>query len=184
MKAIEKIEEDCHCHEHEHGHEHEAGHCHHEHEHHHEHSGCSCGHCHHHDEDENHTALFVRLGLSIFFLLAVFLAQKVFSAFDALYANFSIENSTYQFLIELAFYLIPFFIAGYDVLWEALTNLFHGELLDEEFLMALATVGALAIGEFPEASFVMIFYQIGEFFNDFASEKTRTSVSKLMDINP
>ena len=81
-------------------------------------------------------------------------------------------------------YLVPYLVAGYDILWGAVKNIAHGELLDEEFLMAVATVGALAIGEFPEAVFVMIFYQIGEFFSDYASDKTRDSVSKLMDIAP
>ena len=80
--------------------------------------------------------------------------------------------------------LIPYFLVGWEVLWKALQNLLHGELLDENFLMALATVGALAIGRYDEAVFVMLFYQLGEFFQDAALEKSRASIASLMDLRP
>lgn len=75
-------------------------------------------------------------------------------------------------------------IVGTDVLWEAVQNIFHGEVFDENFLMALATVGALAIGDYPEAAAVMLFYQVGELFQDMAVDKSRESISSLMDIRP
>ena len=171
MKEVFNI--NFHNHEYEHCHEDECG-CH---EHHHErksHGGCSCGHC-HHEHEENHKVLFWRLGISS--VLLVFLVLLT----GHIKVPFSVEM---PFFIELACFLVPFFIAGYDILWGAIKNILHGELLDEEFLMAIATIGALAIGEYPEATFVMIFYQIGEFFSDYASEKTRDSVTKLMDISP
>ncbi len=72
---------------------------------------------------------------------------------------------------ELLLYLIPYFVIGWDILWKAARNIAHGQVFDENFLMALATVGALAIGEFPEAVFVMLFYQVGEFFQSWAVGK-------------
>ncbi len=75
-------------------------------------------------------------------------------------------------------------IVGGEVLWEAVRNIFHGEIFDENFLMALATVGALAIGDYPEAAAVMLFYQIGELFQDMAVDKSRESIASLMDIRP
>ena len=65
---------------------------------------------------------------------------------------------------RLAAFLVPYAIAGWDVLWRAVRNIAHGQVFDENFLMALATVGALATGEYPEAVFVMVFYQVGELF--------------------
>ncbi len=80
--------------------------------------------------------------------------------------------------------LIPYFIVGYDVLWGAVRNIFHGHIFDENFLMALATVGAFVIGENHEAVFVMLFFQIGELFQNIAVGKSRKSISALMDIAP
>ena len=81
-------------------------------------------------------------------------------------------------------YLIPYFLIGYDILTKALRNIARGQVFDENFLMAIATVGALAIGEFPEAVFVMLFYQVGEFFQGWAVGKSRQSIAALMDIRP
>ena len=81
-------------------------------------------------------------------------------------------------------YLIPYFIIGWDILWKAIRNIRNGQVFDENFLMAIATVGALLIGEFPEAVFVMLFYQIGELFQGVAVGKSRKSISALMDIRP
>lgn len=80
--------------------------------------------------------------------------------------------------------LVAYVIIGGDVLWEAAKNIFHGEVFDENFLMALATVGALLTGEYPEAVAVMLFYQVGELFQDIAVERSRASISSLMDIRP
>ncbi len=81
-------------------------------------------------------------------------------------------------------YLIPYFIIGWDVLWKAVRNIAHGQVFDENFLMSLATVGALALGEYAEAVGVMLFYQVGELFQNYAVGKSRQSIAQLMDIRP
>lgn len=81
-------------------------------------------------------------------------------------------------------FLAPYIVVGYDVLRKAFLNIIHGQLFDENFLMALATIGALAIGEYPEAVFVMLFYQVGELFQSIAVGKSRRSITELMDICP
>lgn len=86
--------------------------------------------------------------------------------------------------IKLALYLVPYFFIGWDVLKEAIGNIFRGQMLDEKFLMALATAGAFIIGEYPEAVFVMLFSQIGELFEKIAVASSRKSVTALMDIRP
>ena len=92
---------------------------------------------------------------------------------------------------QLLIYLIPYLLVGYDVIAEAVEGLFHGELFNEDFLMCIATVGALCIGflpgaetQFPEAVFVMLFFQVGELFEDYAEGRSRESISHLMDIRP
>lgn len=81
-------------------------------------------------------------------------------------------------------FLVPYVIVGWDVLWSAVRNIIGGQIFDENFLMAIATIGALAIGEYPEAAAVMLFYQIGELFQSIAVGKSRKSISSLMDIRP
>lgn len=85
---------------------------------------------------------------------------------------------------ELVLYAIPYVIAGYDVLKTAFINLIHGQIFDEKFLMMVATIGAFGTGEYPEASFVMLFYQVGELFQSIAVGRSRKSIAKLMDIRP
>ncbi len=85
---------------------------------------------------------------------------------------------------ELVIYAVPYVIAGFDVLKTAFINLIHGQIFDEKFLMMVATVGAFATGEYPEASAVMLFYQIGELFQSIAVGRSRKSIAKLMDIRP
>ena len=86
--------------------------------------------------------------------------------------------------VRLLVFLAPYGVIGWDVLWRAVRNIAHGQVFDENFLMALATVGALAIGEYPEAVFVMLFYQVGELFQGYAVGKSRKSIASLMDIRP
>ncbi len=86
--------------------------------------------------------------------------------------------------LRLAAFLVPYAVIGYDVLWEALEGIAHGQVFDENFLMALATVGAIGTGEYPEAVFVMLFYQVGELFQSYAVGKSRQSIAALMDIRP
>ena len=81
-------------------------------------------------------------------------------------------------------YLIPYLIVGLPVLCEAVEGIGHGQVFDEEFLMALATIGAFAVGESAEAVAVMVFYQVGEFFQDYAVDKSRDSISELMEMAP
>ncbi len=86
--------------------------------------------------------------------------------------------------LKIGLFFISYLIAGWDVLLTAVKNIFKGELFDENFLMTIATAGALAIGEYPEAVMVMVLYQIGEFLQDRAVEKSRKSITALMDIRP
>ena len=86
--------------------------------------------------------------------------------------------------LRLAAFLVPYAVIGHDVLWEALEGIAHGQVFDENFLMALATVGAIGTGEYPEAVFVMLFYQVGELFQSYAVGKSRQSIAALMDIRP
>ena len=79
---------------------------------------------------------------------------------------------------------IPYAVIAWDVLWRAVRNIAHGQVFDENFLMSLATVGALATGEYPEAVFVMLFYQVGELFQSYAVDQSRKSITSLMDIRP
>ena len=86
--------------------------------------------------------------------------------------------------INKIIFIIAYLIVGFEVLKEALENILHGEVFDEDFLMCIATIGAFAIGQFPEAVAVMLFFQVGELLEDYAVDKSRKSISDLMDIRP
>ena len=86
--------------------------------------------------------------------------------------------------VELVLFLIPYLVIGYDILKKAVHGIFHGEVFDENFLMAIATVGAIALGEYVEGAAVMLFYQIGELFQSYAVGKSRKNITALMDIRP
>ena len=86
--------------------------------------------------------------------------------------------------LRAVLYLIPYTIVGWDVLWKALRNIRAGQVFDENFLMAVATVGAFGAGEYPEAVAVMLFYQVGELFQGAAVGRSRRSIAALMDIRP
>ncbi|MBQ3708104.1 MAG: cadmium-translocating P-type ATPase [Clostridia bacterium] len=146
--------------EHEHRHEHE-----HEHEHHH-------GHDHGHEHGEEEGSVAFRVGKLIVGAV-VFLVGLLLPRFIDL-----------PFAVRLGIFIAAYLILGYDVLWSAVRNLFHGELFDECFLMTVSTVGAFAIGEYPEAVAVMLFYQVGELFQDIAVDRSRDSITALMDIRP
>lgn len=85
---------------------------------------------------------------------------------------------------KLIAFLAPYGVIGWDVLWKAVRNIAHGQVFDENFLMALATVGAFCVQEYPEAVAVMLFYQVGELFQSYAVGKSRRSIASLMDIRP
>ena len=161
-----------HEHEHEHGleHEFEHEHCEHCHEHHHGHE-----HHHHYEEEEGHGRL-AKIIVATVLLIGAVIIEK-YTAWE-----------TWQYLL---LYLIPYLVVGWDTLKEAAEGLLHGEALSEDFLMSVATVGALCIGflpgaetQFPEAVFVMLFFQLGEWFEEKAEGNSRKSIAHLMDIRP
>ncbi len=88
------------------------------------------------------------------------------------------------YILKFALYLIAYLEIGYKVLWKAVRNISRGKVFDENFLMAVASLGAFATGEFPEAVAVMLFYQVGELFEDYAVGKSRKSITELMNIRP
>lgn len=97
----------------------------------------------------------------------------------------NLENPSVRWrCIEIVAYLIPYLIIGYDILKKAFLGIIHGEVFDENFLMAIATVGAMVLGEYKEASAVMLFYQVGELFQSYAVGKSRKNITALMDIRP
>ena len=160
--AHEHHHHECCGHEHKHDHHHE-----HDHEHHHEHN--------HHHEHGGHRQLWL-------------IAATVVLLIGAVIVEHTLHLATWQLLLV---YLIPYLIIGAGTLREAAEGLAHGDAFNEHFLMSIATIGALCIGflpgaetEFPEAVFVMLFFQVGEFFEGYAEGKSRDSISHLMDIRP
>ncbi len=113
--------------------------------------------------------LLVRVIIGCILFAAVYITQKL--------------TDLNQYIL-LAMYLVPYFITGWDVLYKCIKGIARGDFLDEAFLMSLATVGALIIGDYPESVFVMVFYQVGELFQSLAVERSRKSISSLMDIRP
>ena len=96
----------------------------------------------------------------------------------------SISFSPLTVWLKIGLYFAVYFLIGWDVLWKAIRNIFHGQIFDENFLMAIATVGAIILGDFTEACGVMLFYQVGELFQSYAVGKSRKSIAALMDIRP
>lgn len=150
------------CHTHDHGHSHEH---HHEHEH------------HHHEHGEG--------GLRGKLLL---IAATAFLLIGAVIVEHNTSLATWQLLLV---YLVPYLLIGHDTLGEALEGIAKGDMFNEDFLMSVATIGALCIGflpgaetQFPEAVFVMLFFQVGELFEGYAEGRSRESISHLMDIRP
>lgn len=145
---------------------------HHEHEHHHEH---------HHHEHEHHHEHNTKEQLRLIIITAVLLVGAVI-------IEHWLQLETWQLLLV---YLIPYIIIGHDTLKEAAEGLAHGNPFNEHFLMSVATIGALCIGflpgaetQFPEAVFVMLFFQVGELFEGYAEGKSRESIAHLMEIKP
>ena len=139
----------------------------HEHEHEHEH---------HHGEEEEGRGRFIKVIVAAVLLVVAVIIEK------------KTDWATWQYLL---LFLVPYLVVGWDTLREAAEGLFHGEALSEDFLMSIATLGALGIGfmpgaetQFPEAVFVMLFFQVGELFEEMAEGRSRKSISHLMDIRP
>lgn len=146
----------------------------HEHHEHHEHHGCGCHH-HHHEEGSLKSKLYL-IGVTIILLIIAVFIEKHY------------DLAIWQLLLV---YLIPYLLIGHETLGEAAEGIAKGDMFNEHFLMAIATIGALCIGffpgsetEFPEAVFVMLFFQVGELFEGYAEGKSRDSISHLMDIRP
>ncbi len=157
---------------HHHEHEHECCHEHHDHE----HECCHHDHHHHHHHHEHGGGQ-----LKIILLSALLLAVAV-------WIEKSFQLPMWQLLL---IYLVPYLLVGHDTLKEAWEGLSNGDAFNEHFLMSLATIGALCIGfmpgaetQFPEAVFVMLFFQVGELFEGYAEGKSRESIAHLMDIRP
>ncbi len=133
----------------------------HDHNHNHDHD-----HNHNHDHDhENSKKEFVRLGVGA----AIFAIATAFK---------------FNFYVELSLFLVSYLLVGGEVVLRALKNIRGGQIFDENFLMSIATIGAFAIGEFPEGVAVMLFYQLGEIFQGMAVNRSRKSIAELMDIRP
>lgn len=133
--------------------------------------GCACGHCHEsgeHGENKKETAV---LCVSAALLAIAIMATKVFF------------TDLPQWAVLLIF-LVPYLVSGFDILKESVENIFHGKIFDENFLMSVATIGALILGDYAESVFVMIFFKIGELFENIAVGKSKKSIEKLMDIRP
>ena len=145
-----------------------------EHHEHHEHHGCGCHH-HHHEEGSLKSKLYL-IGVTIILLIVAVFIEKHY------------DLATWQLLLV---YLIPYLLIGHETLGEASEGIAKGDMFNEHFLMVIATIGALCIGffpgsetEFPEAVFVMLFFQVGELFEGYAEGKSRDSISHLMNIRP
>lgn len=112
-----------------------------------------------------------RIIVSLVLFIALIIVEKL------------VDFEKYQ-LINFLCYILIYLLIGYDVIFKALRNISHGQVFDENFLMLIATVGALVIGKYSEAVAVLIFYQVGEFFQNYAVNKSRKSIADLMDIRP
>lgn len=140
-----------------------CGHCHHEHQHDHQHSH-DHGHS-HGGEEQSRRTMILRLAISAA-LLALGLVLPLPAAGS------------------MALFVLAMLAAGYDVIWNALRNILHGEIFDEMFLMTLAAIGAFLLGEMAEGVAVLLLFQVGELFQDYAVDKSRSSISELMGIRP
>ena len=154
--------------EHKHNNEECCSHEHHDHE--------DGGHEHHHHHEEGLKKQIIKIAVAALLLIAAVVIEKTCSL------------SNWQLLLV---YLVPYLFIGFDTLKEAAEGLSHGEAFNEHFLMSIATLGALFIGflpgaetQYPEAVFVMLFFQIGELFEGYAEGKSRESIAHLMDIRP
>lgn len=107
----------------------------------------------------------------------VYIAVNVIVKIEAL-------ESFFVFPVGLLIFLIPYALVGWDIVYKAVRNIFHGQVFDENFLMFIATIGAFVVGEYSEAVAVMLFYQVGELFQDYAVNRSRQSIAELMDICP
>lgn len=162
--------------------------CKNEHEHHRHKHSCPC--CHSHDcgdeedEHEEEGELSLRQIICAIVLFGAALAVEHLSVFRQILGSIQFGSIGIQRLVFLVLYFAAYIICGKNVIKSAVKNILHGEIFDEKFLMSIASVGAIFVGEIGEAVAVMIFYNLGEFFQDYAVDKSRNSISALMDIRP
>lgn len=117
-------------------------------------------------------------------IVSLILFVCIFSVDLAIDLNSVIKNDNLNWLLPFCLYMVVYFIIGYDILIKAIKTIFKGQVFDENFLMCIATIGALCIKEFAEAVAVLLFYQIGEWFQSYAVGKSRKDIADLMDIRP
>jgi Cd2+/Zn2+-exporting ATPase len=177
MKEERLVEEkeDGHCHEMENGAVDKKEHCHGE------KISCGCGHCHEHEEEEEISLKKLAAALALFVLGLVVEHVPVFKqAAESLSpGNISLHRAVF-----LGLYFASYLLCGKKVLISAVKNISQGHIFDEQFLMSVASLGAVFTGEIAEAVAVMLFYNIGEFFQDYAVDKSRRSISALLEIRP
>lgn len=154
----------------------------HEHEHHHDYNHCSCGHDHDHhghshgcDCCEDGAEIDLRKTVAG---VVVFLIAMVIFHIPGLFKTIDID------MAQLITYLLIYLLTARDIVLNAIKNLFKGKAMDEQFLMTVSSLGAFFVGQYPEACAVMLFYMVGELFQDYAVDKSRDSITDLMDIRP
>ena len=170
-----------HIHKHTDGHNHTHHHHHHDGEHQHNHGECTCGCCESEKHVQNHNKKTS--------LLSAFLDEKkelasIGAGIVFFAAGIAAEHFTNSAIIYISFFIISYIILGGEVLATAVKNLFRGKVFDENFLMGIATIGAFVIGEYPEAAGVMLFYRIGELFEDVAVGRSRKQIMDAVDMRP
>lgn len=170
-----------HIHKHTDGHNHTHHHHHHDGEHQHNHGECTCGCCESEEHVQNHNKKTS--------LLSAFLDEKkelasIGAGIVFFAAGIAAEHFTNSAIIYISFFIISYIILGGEVLATAVKNLFRGKVFDENFLMGIATIGAFVIGEYPEAAGVMLFYRIGELFEDVAVGRSRKQIMDAVDMRP
>lgn len=109
---------------------------------------------------------------------------RLITAVAAFALSFAVKLIGVPWWVEMILFGATYLFIGYDVLWRAIRNILHGHVFDENFLMTIASLGAFVVGDFAESAAVMVFYQIGEYFQDYAVDKSRERISSLMDIRP
>lgn len=154
----------------------------HDHEHHHDHNHCSCGHDHDHhghshgcDCCEDGAEIDLRKTVAG---VVVFLIAMVIFHIPGLFKTIDIDTA------QLITYLLIYLLTARDIVLNAIKKLFKGKAMDEQFLMTVSSLGAFFVGQYPEACAVMLFYMVGELFQDYAVDKSRDSITDLMDIRP
>lgn len=169
----------CDCHDH-HEHDHDGCSCGHEHGHHH-HDACSCGHEHgHHHGEEEEDELSVKqiIIAAVLFGLGLILEHLPLAKWLPSVNALIFEGAM------IALYFAAYIICGKGILLGAVKNIIHGRFLDEQFLMAISSVGAIILGKYEEAVAIMILYQVGEKFEDFAVDKSRDSIEEISKLRP